>query len=116
MLRDKKLRQSDLRGRARLLPPVEASRLSRFENLDSCGQRPGGFRPVAADQQSENVELAVIAQRLVQEAVRRAHGPPPRLLTGARHDGGAPIICVIAARIVWRASGSVIRRRDSSVR
>jgi hypothetical protein len=38
-----------------------------------CGQRPGGFRPVAADQQSENVELAVIAQRLVQEAVRRAH-------------------------------------------
>jgi hypothetical protein len=26
-----------------------------------------------ADQQSENVELAVIAQRLVQEAVRRAH-------------------------------------------
>jgi hypothetical protein len=47
--------------------------LSRFENLDKCGQRPGGFRPVAADQQSENVELAVIAQRLVQEAVRRAH-------------------------------------------
>ena len=42
--------------------------------------------------------------------------PPPRLLTAARHDGGAPIICVIAARIVWRASGSVIRRRDSSVR
>jgi len=39
----------------------------------SCGQRPRGFRPVAADQQSENVELAVIAQRLVQEAVRRAH-------------------------------------------
>ena len=37
------------------------------------GQRPGGFRPVAADQQSENVELAVIAQRLVLEAVRRAH-------------------------------------------
>src|SRR6478735_6037351 len=35
---------------------------------------------------------------------------------GARHDGGAPIICVIAARIFWRASGSVIRRRDSSVR
>jgi hypothetical protein len=26
-----------------------------------------------ADQQSEDVELAVIAQRLVQEAVRRAH-------------------------------------------
>jgi len=29
--------------------------------------------PVAADQQSEDVELAVIEQRLVQEAVRRAH-------------------------------------------
>ena len=52
---------------------VEASCLSRFENLDSCGQRPRGFRPVVADQQSENVELVVIAQRLVQEAVRRAH-------------------------------------------
>ena len=52
---------------------------------------------------------------LVQEAVRRAHAPP-RLLTAARHDAGAPIICVIDARIVWRASGSVIRRRDSSVR
>ena len=49
------------------------SRMSRFENLDKCGQRPRGFRPVVADQQSENVELAVIAQRLVQEAVRRAH-------------------------------------------
>ena len=33
----------------------------------------GSAEPVAADQQSENVELAVIAQRLVQEAVRRAH-------------------------------------------
>ena len=75
----------------------------------------GSAEPVAADQQSEDVELAVIAQRLVQEAVRRAHAPP-RLLTAARHDAGAPIICVIAARIVWRASGSVIRRRDSSVR
>ena len=42
--------------------------------------------------------------------------PPPRILTAARHDGGAPTICVIAARIVWRPSGSVIRRRDSSVR
>jgi hypothetical protein len=31
------------------------------------------FDRVAADQQSENVELAVIAQRLVQEAVRRAY-------------------------------------------
>ena len=51
---------------------VEASRVSRFENLDSCGQRPGGFRPVAADQQSES-RTRVIAQRLVQEAVRRAH-------------------------------------------
>ena len=46
--------------------------MSRLEKLDGCGQRPGGFRPVVADQQSENVELAVIAQRLVQEAVRRA--------------------------------------------
>ena len=67
------MRQSDLRERARLASAVEASRLSRFENLDKRGQCPGGFRPVAADQQSENVELAVIGQRLVQEAVRRAH-------------------------------------------
>jgi hypothetical protein len=38
------------------------------------------------------------------------------ILTAARHDGGAPTICVIAARMVWRPAGSVIRRRDSSVR
>ena len=48
------------------------SRIEPFKSRQS-GQRPGGFRPVVADQQSENVELAVIAQRLVQEAVRRAH-------------------------------------------
>ena len=56
-----------------------------------------------------NVELAVIAQRLVEEAVRRAH-VHHRESYRRTHDGGTASICLIAARIVWRASGSVIRR------
>lgn len=70
---------------------------------------------MAADQSIRNVELAVLGQRLVEKAVRRAQVHHP-ILTAARHDLGTASICLIAARIVWRPSGSVIRRRDTSVR
>jgi hypothetical protein len=53
---------------------------------------------------------------IADEPLPRGRPTPPGILTAARHDGAAASICLIAARIVWRPSGSVIRRRDTSVR
>jgi hypothetical protein len=96
-------------------------------------ERPAGTRPAASAVEASRPAPKRLSTGCGGSAIRKRRTrrdratpspvggaprpcPPPRLLTAARHDAGAPIICVIAARIVWRASGSVIRRRDSSVR
>jgi hypothetical protein len=89
--------------------PVKRSSISVFV-------RPGAtaFTRIPELPCSENVKLAVIAQRVVEEAVQRAQARHSQAQT--RYQDGLAAICEIAARISGRASGWAMRRRDTAVK
>ncbi len=104
------------RERAEQLQRALVSRTIIDQAIGIVRSRSGGnadeaFTRLIKISQAENVKLHVVAERLVDEAARRA-----RARRGQSLSYGAVFSVVIAARIAERQSGWVISRRETSVR